>query len=96
MIDLSGKATLVTGGSRGVGGAISLNLAECGANVPINCKSREAESLREASPGAKGAAGAYPLRQAANCCPPYSPPEFRVGYTIDTPLAQGRKRGSWT
>ncbi|MBW1738461.1 MAG: SDR family NAD(P)-dependent oxidoreductase, partial [Deltaproteobacteria bacterium] len=32
-IDLSGKATLVTGGSRGLGKAIALAMAEKGAKV---------------------------------------------------------------
>lgn len=34
-IDLTGKAALVTGGARGIGEAISMTLAQCGANVCI-------------------------------------------------------------
>ncbi|MGQ0764142.1 MAG: SDR family NAD(P)-dependent oxidoreductase [Gemmatimonadota bacterium] len=47
MISLAGKRALVTGGSRGIGGATSFLLARCGARVAIHYKSRrqDAEEL---------------------------------------------------
>lgn len=45
MVDISGKVALVTGGSRGIGKAIALQLASAGADVAINYSSREEEAL---------------------------------------------------
>lgn len=44
MISLRGKRALVTGGSRGIGAAVALLLAECGADVGIGYRSREQEA----------------------------------------------------
>lgn len=62
MISLRGKNALVTGGSRGIGAAAALLLADAGANVGIGYRSREreaAEIVREiASRGVTGFAQA--------------------------------------
>ena len=57
MFDLAGKIAIVTGGSRGIGRAVSVALAEAGAHVVVNYRSNEGaanETLRliEAAGGA--------------------------------------------
>jgi 3-oxoacyl-[acyl-carrier protein] reductase len=44
MISLRGKRALVTGGSRGIGAATALLLADCGADVGVGYRSRQAEA----------------------------------------------------
>jgi 3-oxoacyl-[acyl-carrier protein] reductase len=44
MSDISGKIALVTGASRGIGGAIAIALARAGVHVAVNFKNREKEA----------------------------------------------------
>lgn len=48
MFNLAGKRALVTGSSQGIGRAIALGLAECGADVMVHCASSvdKAEAVR--------------------------------------------------
>jgi 3-oxoacyl-[acyl-carrier protein] reductase len=68
VISLRGKRALVTGGSRGIGAATALLLADAGADVGIGYRSREAEAasvVRDvASRGVKAFAQAADLADA--------------------------------
>jgi 3-oxoacyl-[acyl-carrier protein] reductase len=68
MISLRGKNALVTGGSRGIGAATAIMLADAGANVGIGFRSREADAaavVRElAGRGVKAFAHAADLSSA--------------------------------
>jgi 3-oxoacyl-[acyl-carrier protein] reductase len=44
LIDLSGKCALVTGGSRGIGAAVSRQLASVGANIMIGYRTRKTDA----------------------------------------------------
>jgi 3-oxoacyl-[acyl-carrier protein] reductase len=52
MISLRGKRALVTGGSRGIGAATAILLAECGADVGIGYKARTDDAAQVAKQGA--------------------------------------------
>ena len=70
MIDLTGKRAVVTGGSRGIGGATSRLLAQCGAHVALSYRSRsgEAEAMAAslAAMGVQSLAGSVELSDVAS------------------------------
>jgi 3-oxoacyl-[acyl-carrier protein] reductase len=56
VIDLTGRVALVTGASRGIGRAVALKMAECGAKIVINYNqsAAEAEKVAEQTRGRGG------------------------------------------
>jgi 3-oxoacyl-[acyl-carrier protein] reductase len=71
VIDLAGKRALVTGGSRGIGAATAILLAQAGADVCIGYKRRKEAATQVVkqihSLGRHGAAFAADLAQRAEC-----------------------------
>jgi 3-oxoacyl-[acyl-carrier protein] reductase len=62
MIDLSGKSAVVTGGSRGIGRAIVLRLAEQGADVAFSYRGNEAAAKSTAGEVEKVGRKAVPIQ----------------------------------
>jgi 3-oxoacyl-[acyl-carrier protein] reductase len=62
MIDLSGKSAVVTGGSRGIGRAIVLRLAEQGADVAFSYRGNEAAANETAAAVEKLGRKAVPIQ----------------------------------
>ena len=60
--DLTGRVALVTGGSRGIGAAIALTLAEHGAAVGVNFVSNEEAALRTVAAIEERGGRAIPVR----------------------------------
>ncbi len=62
MADLTGRVALVTGASRGIGRAVALNLAECGAKVVVNYN-RSAAAAEEVAEHIRSQVGECPVVQ---------------------------------
>ncbi len=78
--ELAGKVALVTGGSRGIGGAIALALAEHGADVAVNFHSREGEANKVCAEIQKAGRRALPVKA-----------DVSVGSEVTRMVAQVRK-----
>jgi glucose 1-dehydrogenase len=69
--DLSGRVALVTGSSRGIGRALALGLAGCGAAVAVHCGARKDEAEAVAATlsagGSKSVSIAAELADASAC-----------------------------
>jgi glucose 1-dehydrogenase len=71
MFDLSGRTALVTGSGRGIGRAIAVGLASCGADIAVHCASRTEEADETAhaveAAGARSVTLVADLREAEAC-----------------------------